>query len=205
MSTVEKDFHIFKDKTAALQHAFNQQPVLLDQARQAERHLAHMVEIDQAARRFILDSERNPADIELLWAKFGPWFQDMDLAHTATVMHMLSTRDWFNISSFGVEADRNAWLLVQHADLTPVFQEQILKTLDKLYRHGETRPANYAYLFDRVACKNSRPQRYGTQIVYANGAYTTGPLEAPEKIDERRASVGLQTLAEYMKQFSPKR
>jgi hypothetical protein len=59
---------------------------------------------------------------------------------------------------------------------------------------GQARPDSYAYLYDRVAVAEQRPQRYGSQYG-ADG--TPEPIEDPDHVDERRKAVGLDTMAEY--------
>ena len=48
------------------------------------------------------------------------------------------------------------------------------------------------------------PQRYGSQLMDGpGGELVVAPMEAPEEVDERRAALGLETLAEYLSRFSP--
>ena len=114
---------------------------------------------------------------------------------------------WFTISEWGKAADGNAWLLVQHADHDREFQQDILAKLEKLYPIGETRPDHYAYLYDRVATAFQDPakrtlQRYGTQgKCIGPGKWEPFPIEDPDQVDARRASVGLPPLAEYIERF----
>jgi hypothetical protein len=116
---------------------------------------------------------------------------------------------WFTVSLFGAEADRDAWLLVQHADHDHDFQEQVLDILEKLYPQGETSPANYAYLYDRISvayvfnnCSPRNLQRYGTQMTRDEaGELKPFPVEDPTHLDERRLQMGLKPMAQYLKKF----
>ena len=105
---------------------------------------------------------------------------------------------WFTISEFGLEGNQNAWLLVQHADHDPPFQRQVLTILEPLAAKGETNPKKYAYLYDRVASSFAEPkerklQRYGTQGMCSGpGTWEPLPVEDPDKLDERRAAIGLR-------------
>ena len=47
----------------------------------------------------------------------------------------------------------------------------------------------------------SKPQRYATQLEEVNGWMVPKELEDPEKVNERRAAVGLGTLEEYTASF----
>lgn len=139
--------------------------------------------------------------------KVGSISAALDLSQTEDLKRLLTVHEWFDISVFGAIADNNAWLLVQHADQDRAFQVRVLPILEARWPLGETKPANYALLFDRVATSWSDPslrqlQRYGTQGACSGpGAWAPLPSEDPAHLDERRASVGLEPEAEYIKRF----
>ncbi len=119
----------------------------------------------------------------------------------AAIKPILDEIGWPKISTHGKMLDQRMWLLVQHADAYPAFQREILKRLEPLVAAGETTPQNYAYLFDRVALADKQPQKYGTQVRCKNGHYEPINLSDPDHVDERRASVGLQSMAQYQAQM----
>jgi hypothetical protein len=87
-----------------------------------------------------------------------------------------------------------------------VFQQQVLDTLSDLVGKGETRASSYAYLWDRVAINQKKKQRYGTQgRCTGPGAWEPFEMEDPEKVDERRKSMGLSPLADYKQVFKDRR
>ena len=162
--------------------------------------LANMVAVDQLLRNSMMlpaekgwDGETSQAFMQVV----GPRTVEVDTANTHELAALVERHGWFNISTFGAEADRNGWLLVQHADRDPDFQRAILAVLEELVPLGETSPSNFAYLFDRVASAEGRPQRYGTQGRCVGATWQPNPLEDPAGVDELRSSVGLGTLAEY--------
>jgi hypothetical protein len=174
--------------------------------------LAHMVNVDQYMRKYsFLPSSSSYSDEERrnFNARFVPsrW-QPVDARNTAELKELLEIHGWFTISSFGAEADNNAWLLVQHADQDPAFQKRVLDILEPLVAKGETRPEHYAYLFDRLVTKADsqgvrKPQRYGTQgRCVGKGQWEPFEVEDPARLDERRASVGLMPEAEYQTHFT---
>ena len=121
-----------------------------------------------------------------------------DAENTMWLKADLKANGWYSISKAGSEADRAAWLLVQHADADPDFQSEVLAMLAKLLAAGETERSNYAYLFDRVAIAQGRSQRYGTQgRCTGPAAWEPRDLEDPAAIDRIRAEAGLPPLAEY--------
>ena len=77
-----------------------------------------------------------------------------------------------------------------------------LATLEELVPVGSTSLKNFAYLYDRVAVAEERPQRFGTQgRCVGPGAWEPFPLEDPGSVDGLRASVGLSPLDEYVAYF----
>jgi len=172
------------------------------------RDLAMRVAKDQAMRRAFeneaLLGPLSPSARDLanwpLWSRICR----TDADNVAWIKQEVRTRGWFEISRYGREAEKDAWLLVQHADDDIAFQTEILAVLDKLRAKGETNPKSYAYLYDRVATNAGRPQRYGTQGGCRDGQRFTQPLEDPGKVDQLRAEVGMNTLAEYNAQFTCK-
>ncbi len=175
-----------------------------------KRKLKHMVAVDQAMRNYLstpVQKDYSESEKENFSKEFGSRFVAVDKKNTSDLKKLLKIYPWFVISQFGEEADRNAWLLAQHADQQPEFQKQVLAILASLYKSKETNPQNYAYLFDRVAASFNDPskqtlQRYGTQgSCVGPGKWEPLPMENPEKIDIRRAEVGLGTMAEYIVKF----
>jgi hypothetical protein len=127
----------------------------------------------------------------------------VDEANTRWLKAQISQNGWFTVSKYGADADRAAWLLVQHADRDLDFQTDMLSILEPLVPVDETARTNYAYLYDRVAVNRGRPQRYGTQgRCTAAGVWEPREVEQPEKLDERRAAVGLGPVAEYIAVFN---
>jgi hypothetical protein len=125
----------------------------------------------------------------------------VDLDNTAWLKAGLARRGWPTISRDGKDADNQAFLLVQHADMDPVWQAQVLAQLTDLAPKGETNVKNYAYLFDRVAMKHGGPQRYGTQGRCVGPGTWRPDEDEPGDLDARRAKVGLPTEADYIAVF----
>ena len=161
--------------------------------------LSHLAELDQYLRLVYDDlGPRLPSqEQQALQDALEQRIEAIDAANTREVQALVATHGWFRISTFGEQTDHDAWLLVQHADHDPEFQRRVLEVLDGLHPQGETSPANFAYLFDRVAISQGRLQRYGTQGECIAGNWTTKPLEQPDAVDSLRASVGLPPLAVY--------
>jgi hypothetical protein len=124
--------------------------------------------------------------------------QAIDEENTAWLRNVVRERGWPKRSEVGDEAAGAAWLLVQHSDRDPAFQRECLELLDEAVGAGEASATNLAYLTDRVLRAEGRPQRYGTQFQPGpTGAFEPQPLEDPDRVDERRAAVGLGPLDDY--------
>lgn len=122
----------------------------------------------------------------------------VDQENIAWIKADLRANGWFTIDKFGKDAEQAAFLLVQHADKDREFQREVLAILEPLAATGQTRPASYAYLFDRVALASQKSQRYGTQgRCVETGRWEPFDVETPDELDRRRATVGLPAEAEY--------
>ncbi len=167
-----------------------------------KRKLHHMVQVDQMARMALFKHAAWPREAsDYFDLKVAARMDVIDRANTVALQELLKSHSWFTVSEFGSEADDNAWLLVQHADHDPAFQQRVLEILTKLPK-GETRLSNYAYLWDRVAGHTGKKQRYGTQGHCAGpGRWEPFEMEDPGRVDERRASIGLAPMEVYERQF----
>jgi hypothetical protein len=207
---VDADLKVYDAHVAAMKSAFDRIPSNLNDKDWVTKKLQHMVDVDQYMRLFlnvIYDHQYADDETKDFWAKFFYRGQSVDRANTLDLKELLKIYEWFKISEFGAIADRNAWLLVQHADHDPDFQREVLSLLDRLTKIGETKPANYAYLFDRVAASSNdlskrTLQTYGTQgLCVSPGIWQPIPIEDPENLDNRRQSVGLGPQANYVAGF----
>lgn len=123
---------------------------------------------------------------------------ETDGDNTAWLKADLEANGWYRISVFGDLPSRAAWVMIQHADRDPAFQQQMLALLQPLALEKEVEPWDVALLYDRVAINAGRPQRYGSQgRCVARNVWGPQPLEDETRVDEYRASVELPPLAEY--------
>lgn len=165
------------------------------------KKLQHMVDIDQYVRK------APPLDLPsysieertYAWKELARRMIQIDKENFGDLKALLKQFGWFTIGAWGDQADENAWLLVQHADLDILFQKEILAILATLLSQGETNKQNYAYLVDRVARNEHRLQTYGTQGQCANGAWVPFPMEDPANINIRRASMDMELEEDYIK------
>lgn len=107
-------------------------------------------------------------------------------------------------SDLSAESYRTIWIVIDHSSLEK--QERYLPLIEHMATSGLIGSDDYATLFDRVAMKQNRPQRYGSQSVQfgtpeAMQLYIW-PVENPEKLDSLRLSVGMSPLDEYLNTLS---
>lgn len=208
---VDKDLQVYDETTTRMKTDFSQIPADPKDIEWVKKKIQHMFDVDQYMRKYMMnvpfEKGYTDAEKEYFSNEFGPRFKQIDSENTSDLKGLLNIYRWFTISKFGKVTDKNAWLLVQHADEQPEFQRQVLAILTGLYKSKETRPENYAYLFDRVAASFSdlskrKLQRYGTQGACTGpGTWAPIPMEEPDLVDVRRAAVGLGTMAEYVAVF----
>ena len=148
-------------------------------------------ERDQQARRA---AEGDPEVMLAVDAENLPWLKQVVAQH-----------GWPTRSMVGEEASQAAWLLVQHADRDPAFQRHCLDLLTVAAAHGEARQQDVAYLTDRVSLAEGRPQEYGTQVAARDGQWVPRRLRDQDTVDDRRAAVGLEPLADYLTRFGDPR
>jgi hypothetical protein len=160
---------------------------------------------DQAWRQAVASTMAStgdmPAEIRVMAMNMGlARTCEIDVSNRVFITAFLERHDWPRISEYGEAVDHAVWLMLQHA--SPELQARWLPVLAELVALGETRPANYAMLHDRVMTHAGQPQRFGSQFVCnAEGRYEMYDVEDPAGLDERRLEMGLSTVAENAARF----
>lgn len=119
----------------------------------------------------------------------------IDTDNTRWLATVLETSGWPTKSRVGADGERAAWLLAQHADHDHDFQQECLYYLIHAVANNEASPAGLAYLHDRIQIGLDLPQLFGTQI---NDDGEPHPLLFPASVDDWRAGVSLEPLADYL-------
>lgn len=101
------------------------------------------------------------------------------------------------IDKVGQAASEAAWLVIQHSIGKPYFMKKCRKLLERATIENNANPKNLAYLTDRIAVFEGKPQQYGTQFDWdENGRLSPNFFDDLAKVNQRRKSVGLNTLEE---------
>jgi hypothetical protein len=163
-----------------------------------QQRLLAILKEDQKYRRQIEPTEkqfgRNSEELKALLKTMA----EKDAEDLAQVKAILDERGWVGPEVVGLEANSALFLVIQHAD--PATQQKYLPMMREAVKTKKAQGSELALLEDRVALREGRPQIYGSQIGRDNatGDYFVDALADPDHVDERRASVGLQPLAEYV-------
>jgi hypothetical protein len=133
-------------------------------------------------------------------------FQDLALkmnqsddARLLRMKEIVAKYGWPGRSLVGTDAATAAYLIVSHAVRDVPFQRLALEAMKKL-PPCEVENTQLASLTDRVLLAESKKQLYGTMIfVKPDGTFAPNPIEDEANVDKRRAELGLQPLAEYIR------
>ena len=140
---------------------------------------------------------RDSEEIKNLWKTIN----EKDSINLIQVKKILDEKGWLGANIVGRKGNKTLFLVIQHADIET--QVKYLPMMREAVKKGNARPSSLALLEDRVALRQGNRQIYGSQIGrdQETGERFVLPLIEPEKVDERRAEVGLEPLAEYAFRF----
>ncbi len=110
---------------------------------------------------------------------------------------IIDTIGYPTIEKVGKEANEATWLVIQHSIGQPDLMKKCKKLLENVVSENKASRRNLAYLTDRIAVFEGKPQRYGTQFDWdKNGELSPNPFDDLTKVNQRRKSIGLNTLEE---------
>ena len=123
--------------------------------------------------------------------------ESLDRMHSSRLKEILAYHGWPGKDLVGSDGAEAAFHLAEHSHREPQFMGECLKLMGKAMERGQVNPAHYAELYDRVQVTSGLRQRFGTQARVVEGKLQFYPLEDPQRVDSRRAQMGLVPLAEY--------
>src|SRR5690242_5238377 len=129
----------------------------------------------------------------------GPYVPRMEAVHiksAARLRELIDRHGWPSEEIAGKDGAEAAWLIAQHAIGEPEFQRRALQWMRESADQGLTPAWHAAYLEDRIAMCEGRPQRFGTQWLDdpRDGRVRPWKLADVERVNEFRAGVGLPDL-----------
>ena len=170
----------------------------------AAGRLVYVEEIDQLVRFQSFPCEAKPAgEREACMVPVGERMQAIDALSRSTLDRIVDRFGWPDEVHWGRELQNTAWLLAQHADEDQKLQTKFYKLIEASFEQGYTPAVSYAYIADRQAMHQNKPQLYGTQGRCVGESDTRhwepNPIADETHLDARRAAAGMEPYAQYRK------
>ena len=148
-----------------------------------------MREEDQRVRQELLDAG-------LLGGSYVPRMEAIHVKNAARLRQIITKHGWPGEDIVGKDGAEAAWMIAQHAIGEPEFQREALRLLQDCAAAGRAPAWHAAYLEDRIAMYEDRPQRFGSQWIDdpRDGRIRPWKLADPDRVNDLRASVGLGSL-----------
>ena len=119
--------------------------------------------------------------------------------NAARLGEILRAHGWPGIHLVGKDGAEAAWRIAQHAIAMPPFQRRCLKLLQAAVSRGDAEAQHAAYLDDRIAFNERRPQKYGTQFDWdAHGNMSPYTVDDYNAVDRRRRALGMTPFGEHV-------
>jgi hypothetical protein len=135
---------------------------------------------------------------------YAPRMEATHRKNAHRLREIIAEHGWPDTQLAGSDGTLAAWFIAQHAIGEPDFQRHALALIQDEVKRRAVPPAQEAYLFDRVAMYEGRPQRYGTQsLPCRDGQYRRWRTEDPEHLNERRAAMGLPAVEDDPPETEP--
>lgn len=123
----------------------------------------------------------------------------IDSVNLLKVSKVLDEKGWLGPENIGKDGSNALFLVIQHSPLK--VQEKYLPMMKEAVKKGDAIPGQFAMLQDRVAIRQGRRQIYGSQIKTEDDSSYVLPLIEPQRVNERRAEVGLSPLEDYVEKY----
>jgi hypothetical protein len=129
----------------------------------------------------------------------GPYVPRMEAVHrknAARLRELIEVHGWPAEEIAGQDGAEAAWFIAQHAVGEPHFQRRVLALLRACVAEKRVPAWHAAYLEDRIALHEGRPQRYGTQWVQdpTDGRDRPWSLADAANVNDLRHEVGLSPM-----------
>lgn len=128
--------------------------------------------------------------------------EEMNKLHNSNAKildEIIDTIGYPTTDKVGKEASEATWLVIQHSIGQPEFMKKCMNLLKVAVGENKANPINLAYLADRIAVFEGKPQLYGTQFDWdENGELCPNDFDDLTKVNQRRKSIGLNPLEEQI-------
>lgn len=165
------------------------------------QELQEMVQIDQLAASNAFPPEKFSHLSQEEWEAFK---DSIFRNHQKRAEKILEKYGFVGYDLAGKEGSRNFWLIVQHSDHNPAFQNEALERMEIEVKKENAEPSSFGLLVDRVKLNTGEKQIYGTQVAYDTNTGQAYPktLADSSNVNQRRKSIGLEPLEIYLNRMS---
>ena len=148
------------------------------------------------------DDQRVRAELaadRTLFKGYNARMREVHERNAAVLEEFLTAQCWPGFHLVGRDGAEAAWRIAQHAIGRPAFQRRCLKLLRAAVGRGDADAKHAAYLEDRIAFNERRPQKYGTQFDWdENGEMSPHAVDDFKAVDRRRRTLGMTPFAEHI-------
>ena len=125
-----------------------------------------------------------------------------DSINLIKVTRILDTRGWLGKDKVGEMGNTALFLVIQHGNLKT--QLKYFTMMREAVNNGNLSPVFFAKFEDRISLRQGKRQIYGTHVIRnkESDKFYVAPLDDPDNVDKRRATVGLPPIAESVKYWS---
>lgn len=128
---------------------------------------------------------------------YHPEMADLHNKNAKSLNEIIDSIGYPTVDKVGKEASEAAWLVIQHSIGQPAFMKKCAGLLETVVNENKADSKNLAYLSDRIAVLEGKPQLYGTQFDWdEDGNVNANRIDDLAKVNERRKHLGLNSLEE---------
>lgn len=131
---------------------------------------------------------------------YHPRMEAVHRANASALREIIAAHGWPGRALVGDEGAKAAWLVAQHAIGEPAFMREALRLTREAADRSDVPRWMAAYLEDRIAHHEGRPQRYGTQLVTDDeGLPMPYEVASMADVEHLRREAGMEPLAAAMR------
>lgn len=130
---------------------------------------------------------------------YDGYAEEMEKVHNQNARRLSEIVDeygWPGESLVGIEGEKAAWLVAQHAISQPAWQKKFLRLLKDAVSKGEAPALHEAYLEDRILFNQRKPQLYGLIFDWDENGQMNTNVDDVATANERRKRLDLATIEE---------
>jgi hypothetical protein len=154
-----------------------------------EEKLSFLVQKDHSMRETLLRKG-------ILNDTYHPEMEKVHIENARKLAALIEKMGFPVLSNAGEKGVRHSWLIIHHAISLPDFMRECLLQMRLAGAQNDYPLELLAYIEDRVAYFEGRPQLYGTSVDWIDGEWRRTPIEDISKLDLRRKSLGLPPIAQ---------